>query len=74
MTCLANFAIKQLESDMAILYECGFFGPTSRELLEEAHQQTLNDLRPQMIALCELPPFGSHPTTIGNEYGDIYEN
>ncbi len=27
-----------------------------------------------MIGLCEILPFGSHPTTIGNEYGDIYEN
>lgn len=27
-----------------------------------------------MIGLCEIPPFGSHPTTIGNEYGDIYES
>lgn len=34
MMCLANFAIKQLQSDMVPLYECGFFGADSRELLE----------------------------------------
>lgn len=37
MTCLANFAIKQLQSDSVPLYECGFFGADSRELLEQAH-------------------------------------
>jgi hypothetical protein len=37
MTCLANFAIKQLESDMVSLYECGYFSAQSRELLEQSH-------------------------------------
>ena len=27
-----------------------------------------------MIGLVELIPDTSHPSTIGNEYGDIYEN
>ena len=27
-----------------------------------------------MIALAELAPECSYPTTIGNEYGDIYEH
>ena len=27
-----------------------------------------------MIAICELIPEGSIPTTVGNFYGDIYEN
>lgn len=27
-----------------------------------------------MIGLAELLPDGSQPSTIGNEYGDIYEN
>lgn len=27
-----------------------------------------------MIGLCELIPEGNYPSTIGNKYGDIYEN
>lgn len=74
MTALANFALKQLSTDCSSLYECGFFGAGSSDLLDESYKQTLVDLRPQMVPLAELCPDGSHPTTIGNYYGDIYEN
>ena len=73
-TILANFAIKQLQLDLSPLYECGFFGAGSADLVEEAYKQTLIDMRPQMIALSELCPEGYTPSTIGNYYGDIYEN
>ena len=73
MTVLANFALKQLQIETTPLYECGFFGAGSSDLLDAAYKQTLIDLRPQMIALCELCPEGNMPSTIGNEYGDIYE-
>ena len=71
---LANFALKHVLGDAVPLYESGFFGPGSSQLLETAYKQNLVDLRPQVIALAELSPEGGVPTTIGNEYGDIYEN
>ena len=74
MSVLANFALKYIIVDPSPLYECGFFGAGSNALLDEAYKQTLIDLRPDMIGLVELLPDQSHPSTIGNEYGDIYEN
>ena len=73
MTAFANFALKQLQLDMNPLFEAGFFGPDSVDLLEAAYKQTLVDLRPQMLSLAELAFPCSAPTTIGNEYGDMYE-
>lgn len=72
-TVLANFALKSLQADNINLYESGFFGAGSNDLLDAAYKQTLVDLRPQMIGLCELVPEGYFPSSIGNEYGDIYE-
>jgi len=43
-------------------------------LLDAAYKETLEDLRPDMIGLVELLPDTSQPSTIGNMYGDIYEN
>ena len=74
MTILANFALKYIQADPALLYECGFFRAGSIELLDAAYKKTLVDLRPEMIGVVELLPDGAQPTTIGNEYGDIYEN
>ena len=74
MSVLANFALKYIIVDPALLYECGFFGAGSGALLDAAYKQTLIDLRPDMLGLVELLPDVSHPSTIGNEYGDIYEN
>ena len=70
---LANFALKSLQLDCINLYETGFLGAGSGDLLDAAYKQTLVDLRPQMIGLCELVPEGNFPSSIGNEYGDIYE-
>ena len=46
MSVLANFALKQLSLDFSALYECGFFGPGSADLLNESYKKTLVDLRP----------------------------
>ena len=54
MTAFANFALKQIQTDMNPLFEAGFFGPESVDLLEAAYKQTLVDLRPQMLSLAEL--------------------
>lgn len=74
MSALANFALKQLSLDFSALYDSGFFGIGSSDLLESAYKQTLIDLRPQIVSLAELVPEASIPSTIGNYYGDIYEN
>lgn len=74
MNCLANFALKALKQDLSLLYECGFFVAGSDELLDAAYKRTLDEMRPDMIGLVELLPEMSKPSTIGNEYGDIYEN
>ena len=75
MSAFANFALKYIIADPPSLYECGFFGPGSLKLLEAAYKQTLIEMRPQMISLVEILPDGnSRPSTIGNTYGDIYEN
>ena len=36
MTAFANFALKQIQLDMNPLFEAGFFGPDSVDLLEAA--------------------------------------
>lgn len=63
---LANFALKELISEPALLYESGFFGQGSYQLMEGALKQTLIDLRPQMVSIAELIPDVNIPTTIGN--------
>ena len=74
MRCFSNFALKQLSLDSVPLYETGFFGPGSNDLLEAAYKQNLTDLRPDMVGLSELNPVdGGLISTIGNYYGDIYE-
>ena len=74
MTVFANFALKQIMSDPLPLYDAGFFtSGSSSQLLEAAYEKTLTDLRPQMVGLAEINPDMNFPTTIGNEYGDIYE-
>ena len=75
MTVFANFALKQIMSDVIPLYESGFFqAGTSSQLLEAAYDKTLTDLRPQMMGLAEIHPESvNFPSTIGNKYGDIYE-
>ena len=46
MTVLANFALQQLKLDHSALYDCGFFGRGSSNLLKLSYAQTLVVLRP----------------------------
>ena len=68
------FALKQLSLDYQTLYECGYFSSGSSRLLDLAYRSLLTQLRPQMIPIVECFPDYCRfvPTTIGNEYGDIY--
>ena len=69
------FALKQLILDSRALYESGFFERGAGRLLESSYQEVLRSLRPQMVSFFESFPKSSKfvPTSIGNEYGDIYE-
>ena len=58
MKVFSNFALKQLSLDSTPLYETGFFGDSSGNLLDAAYKKTLIDLRPDMIGLVELLPEG----------------
>jgi len=57
------------------LYEAGFFGKGSARLLADSYEHVLCLMRPQMVPLVEIFPKSSAfvPSTIGNAYGDIYE-
>ena len=72
---LQIFALKQISQDCQSLYESGYFRKGSTALLDRSYRAKLDELRPQMIAICESgPSYMKHiPSTIGNEYGDIYE-
>jgi len=72
------FALKQLSLDCSACYETGFFGAGSKDLILDSMKVALVELRPHMIPLTELNSDelydGSHLSSIGNKWGDIYEN
>lgn len=59
--------------DTVPLYESGFFKAGSSELMEDAYKLFLVELRPNMVPLAEIIPYENEVTTIGNSFGDIYE-
>jgi len=71
------FALHILVNDSALLYESGFFGKGSNNLLQECFKKACKELRPQIIPLIELNSDeiidNSYMSAIGNKYGDIYE-
>jgi len=72
--CVRIFALKTLLTDTQGLYECGYFGEGSQQLVEDSLHKCLNELRPQMIPIVESFKCDSlDHNTIGNQYGDIYE-
>lgn len=70
------YALKQIQDDMQGLYECGFFGAGSGQLINEALKDVLRQLRPQMISLAELDMAATNQlkSASGNFHGDIYEH
>jgi hypothetical protein len=71
------FALHILVNDSALLYESGFFGTGSNDLLTQCFKDACKELRPQIIPLIELNTDeiidNSYMSAIGNKYGDIYE-
>ena len=70
---LKVFALKQLQEDPQALYECGYFGAGAGKLLDETLKDVLLQLRPQMISLTERFEQDFLLSSIGNQFGDIYE-
>ena len=77
LVCLKAFALRSLLLDSQTLYECGFFAKGSGRQVDLAYRESLKQMRPQMLPLVEsFSKAGDTkfvPSTIGNEYGDIYE-
>jgi hypothetical protein len=74
LMCVKIFALKQLLNDTQGLYECGYFGAGSDQLVQDSIHKLLQDLRPHMIPLTESCGLDSQDhNTIGNKWGDIYE-
>jgi hypothetical protein len=63
--------------DNTLLYESGFFGKGSLQLLNDTANTLLVTLRPHLIPIAEMQGLQREDSwlvsTIGNKYGDIYE-
>ena len=72
---LKIFALKQLSLEIVSLYESGYLEKGAGQALDAAYQSCLKIVRPQMISFVEVfnEATGDVPSTIGNDFGDIYE-
>jgi hypothetical protein len=70
--------LKQLLLDSSACFSTGFFKAGTITKLNDAMKAALVKLRPQMISLVEYKASFDDPyldiSSIGNQYGDIYEN
>jgi hypothetical protein len=76
---LEVFALKQLTLDSMPLQDTGYLRPGDYQHINDAYKTALKRLRPQMIGLAEYKAdiLDNHYTdisSIGNQYGDIYEH
>lgn len=69
------WALEQLLEDGAAVYDAGFFAPGTYRAMQQALERCISDIRPQLVSLAETMYMPDHivPSTICNEYGDIYE-
>jgi len=69
------FALKNLASDHQSLYESGYFKRGANRQMNSACEKVLEVIRPQLVPFAEVfcEPFDNIPSTIGNEFGDIYQ-
>ena len=67
--------LELLLEDGVAVYDTGFLAPGSFRAMQKAMEQCVKELRPHFLPLLETPYMPDHltPSTIGNEYGDIYE-
>lgn len=71
------FALKQLTLDSVPCFDSGFFSKGALDLLNDSMNAALIELRPHMIPLAEykmpMDNWYTDISSIGNQYGDIYE-
>ena len=69
------YALKSLVDDCGVVFDSGYFAASAHKNLKTALDQLIKKMRPHLIPLAEsfsLPDF-IFPSSIGNSYGDIYE-
>ena len=72
---LQMFAVDRIQKDPHSIFESGYFGPGCADLIDSSFESLIKAMRPHLIPLIEIAPAWQrfNFSTIGNEYGDIYE-
>ena len=76
LTDLARiYALQSLVEDCGAVFDAGFFAPSAHKNLKSALDLMVRKMRPHLIPImeCFAVPDEIMPTSIGNFYGDIYE-
>jgi len=68
-------ALKSLSEDCGAVYAAGYFAPQGFDSVKEALDILVRKIRPHLVPLVETfaMPDEIIPSSIGNSYGDIYE-
>ena len=69
------YCLELMLEDGSALYDSGFLAPGSHRAMQKAMERCVAEFRPHLLNLAESHYLPDHmcPSTIGNEYGDIYE-
>ncbi len=68
-------ALKSLIDDSGAVFDAEFFAPSAFSNMRKALDQLIKKMRPHLVPLVEsfAVPDEILPSSIGNSYGDIYE-
>ena len=68
-------ALKSLIEDCGAVFDAGFFAPSAFQNMKGALDILIKKMRPHLIPIMESfsVPDEIMPSSIGNSYGDIYE-
>ena len=68
-------ALKSLMDDCGPVFDSGYFGPSAWKNMQLAFDQLIKKIRPQLVPLGEIKMYPDDVlvSSIGNYYGDIYE-
>lgn len=69
------YCLQELLEDSSAVYDSGFLAPGTYRAMQIAMERCVAEMRPQFVPLAETIYMPDHvvPSTIGNEFGDIYE-
>jgi len=69
------FCLKSLIEDCGAVFDSGYFAPSASKNMYSALDTLIRKMRPHLIPIMESfsVPDEIMPTSIGNSYGDIYE-